>query len=89
MNEWRDAVEMTPREPPPAFTESLPDHRRQRVALQIDGRRHRASVAERREYADGRVAVHLTLWPALRDGRRRAWFWWDPEVFEAAHPSPR
>jgi hypothetical protein len=84
VNEWRDAVEVPPREPgePPVYVEPIPEYRRQRVAFQLDGRLYRAAVTERREYRDGREAAHLLLWPALPDGRRRAWFWWDPAVFE-------
>jgi hypothetical protein len=52
------------------------------VAFQLDGRVYRAAVTERSEHCDGREAVHLLLWPALPDGRRRAWFWWDPAAFE-------
>ncbi|MFF3257246.1 hypothetical protein ACFYWP_41185 [Actinacidiphila glaucinigra] len=80
MGDWRDAVEVPPRESeePPVYVELMPAHRRQRVAFQLDGRLYRAAVTERREHADGRDAVHLMLWPALPDGRRRAWFWWDP-----------
>lgn len=52
------------------------------MAFQLDGRVYRAAVTERSEHCDGREAVHLLLWPALPDGRRRAWFWWDPAVFE-------
>ncbi|MGW3246563.1 hypothetical protein [Streptomyces sp. NPDC001070] len=85
MSEWRDAVEVPPREPgaaPPAFVDSLPEHRRQRVAFKLGGRRYRAWVTERRTHADGRESVHLMVWPVLPDGRRRAWFWWSTDVFE-------
>ncbi|MEU0184166.1 DUF6233 domain-containing protein [Streptomyces sp. NPDC006207] len=82
MSDWRDAEEVPPRRPgagaePVAFTEAYPEHDRPRVYLQIAGRRHRAIAAERREYPDGRVGLHLIVWPALPGGRRRAWFFWD------------
>ncbi|MEU0181469.1 DUF6233 domain-containing protein [Streptomyces sp. NPDC006207] len=82
MSDWRDAVEVPPRRPgdgaePVAVTEAYPEHNRPRVKLQIAGHPYRAIAAERREHPDGRVALHLTLWPALPDGRRRAWFYWD------------
>ncbi|WP_326581649.1 hypothetical protein OIE69_43540 (plasmid) [Actinacidiphila glaucinigra] len=88
MNDWRDAVEAPPWEPgePPACVEPIPEYPRQRVHFQLDGRLYRAAVMERREHADGRKAVHLMLWPTLSDGQRKAWFWWDPEVFEVRAP---
>lgn len=39
------------------------EHRRPRVAFQINGYRYRVAVMERREKADGREAVHPLLWP--------------------------
>lgn len=52
------------------YVEPIPEYRRERVRFQLDGRFYRGAATERRESSDGRVAVHLLLWPALPDGRR-------------------
>lgn len=55
-------------------------HRRPRVDLRIEGGLYRGLATERRDYPDGRIALHLTLWPALPDGTRRAWYYWHPDA---------
>ncbi|MDX2703364.1 hypothetical protein PV350_10900 [Streptomyces sp. PA03-6a] len=47
------------------YVEPVPEYRRQGVGFQLDGRLYRGAVTERREPPDGRVAVHVLLWPAL------------------------
>jgi hypothetical protein len=55
-------------------------HRRPRVDIHIGRGLYRGLVTERRDYPGGRIALHLTLWPALPDGTRRAWYYWHPQA---------
>lgn len=81
MDEMRDAVEVAPWTPgagAPPYVHYYGDHDVLRVNVRIAGSMHRAVATERRDYRDGRRALHLALWPAMDDGRRRIWVWWDP-----------
>ncbi|MEV6549205.1 hypothetical protein AB0M57_10890 [Streptomyces sp. NPDC051597] len=48
------------------------------VNLWIDGHRYRAAAMAHYDEPDGRRAYHLCLWPALPDGARTGWYWWNP-----------
>jgi hypothetical protein len=45
--------------------------------LWITGRRYRAVAMNHYDTADGRRAYDLALWPALPDGTRTGWYWWN------------
>lgn len=83
MTEKPNAVEVprwTPHDGAPPYVHYYGDHDYLKVNVRIAGNMHRAVATERRDYRDGRQALHLALWPALGDGRRRVWVWWDPEA---------
>lgn len=82
MSDWREAERVPPRQPgePVPVVHVYEQHRRPRCDIHIGRGLHRGLATERRDYPDGRIALHLTLWPALPDGARHAWYYWHPQA---------
>ncbi|MFD9794194.1 hypothetical protein ACFWXK_24955 [Streptomyces sp. NPDC059070] len=49
------------------------------INLWIDRHRYRAVAMAHYDTSSGRRAYQLCLWPALPDGVRTGWYWWDPD----------
>ncbi|MEV6553733.1 hypothetical protein AB0M57_34285 [Streptomyces sp. NPDC051597] len=50
------------------------------INLRVDGRAYRAVAMAPYDHPDGRRAYRLCLWPALPDGARTCWYWWDEQA---------
>lgn len=75
----RDASPAPP-PPPGAPVHAYTPYEVVAINLHLDGRPYRAVAMAHHDQPDGRRAYQLALWPALPDGTRTGWYWWNPEI---------
>ncbi|GAA0611834.1 hypothetical protein [Streptomyces crystallinus] len=80
---WPRAVRDAETAPPPeadAEVRSYSPYEVVAVNLYVGARGYRAVAMAHYDTPAGRRAYHLCLWPALPDGARTGWYWWDPAI---------